>query len=473
MPEKPTQPPAAEKPIPPRFWWLKRILVGVVILFVALGGLRWWWGVHADRAFRAEVDRYRAAGQPIRLNEFNTPPVPDDQNAALLLKKAVAAFKLEGVDQQLVMDVISTPGEITRQRDGVQRVLDATRESRALVRRARSLPQADWAFSPAGWRNGAMVSWFPDAHALGNLLTAAAMQAHADGNDAEAVATLRDMLAFGRHVGATPPLLPTLLHGVISGCASAVVLDIASTLQVGKDAANSAVTPADRRNAEALLAELLDDKPLRDGLVRGYCFGRARQAEDIETAATDTADMWLVRFRFLALSRAAGALLRPMIRLDGPRVLRYDTALVNTAAAPTVPEARRRSPAPPGRVRLTGLRGMSRAMSESMLASLSGTVEVFLRFISHRRTAAVALAARLYELDHGQAPSSADLLVPRYLAAIPDDPVAGDGRKIQYPPPPKEKSQPVASRPKAVVHKAKVVEDQADTHKRQPAEHKP
>src|SRR5258706_15380199 len=42
-----------------------------------------------------------------------------------------------------------------------------------------------------------------------------------------------------------------------------------------------------------------------------------------------------------------------------------------------------------------------------------------------RRQAAVYLAARLYQADHGAALQSLAQLVPNYLERIPDDPIAG------------------------------------------------
>ncbi len=46
--------------------------------------------------------------------------------------------------------------------------------------------------------------------------------------------------------------------------------------------------------------------------------------------------------------------------------------------------------------------------------------------------AAIALAIRLYVLDHGRRPARLEALVPDYLPAVPDDPFARDGRAIRY-----------------------------------------
>ena len=82
-----TDPAASDepRPIPSRFWWLKRVGVGVMILVGLLGGLRWWWGAHAHAKLQAEIDRIRAAGEPIEPEDFVTPWVASDRNAASLL----------------------------------------------------------------------------------------------------------------------------------------------------------------------------------------------------------------------------------------------------------------------------------------------------------------------------------------------------------------------------------------------------
>jgi hypothetical protein len=98
------------RPIPPRYWWLKRIGVSIVILLVALGLLRWWWGVKAHRALQAELDRLVAAGQPVFPEDFRSPPVPDDQNAAILLKQAAGALSLTKAEQHLLGRSEAMPG---------------------------------------------------------------------------------------------------------------------------------------------------------------------------------------------------------------------------------------------------------------------------------------------------------------------------------------------------------------------------
>ena len=51
--------------------------------------------------------------------------------------------------------------------------------------------------------------------------------------------------------------------------------------------------------------------------------------------------------------------------------------------------------------------------------------------MTERRLAAVALATRLYYVENGKWPASLDELAPKYLPAVPDDPMAS-GKRIGY-----------------------------------------
>ncbi|MEW6199539.1 MAG: hypothetical protein AB1601_12870 [Planctomycetota bacterium] len=45
-------------------------------------------GWEADRRTQAKIAEYRAAGEPILIEDFQRPPIPDDENAAALCKQA-------------------------------------------------------------------------------------------------------------------------------------------------------------------------------------------------------------------------------------------------------------------------------------------------------------------------------------------------------------------------------------------------
>ena len=58
------------------------------------------------------------------------------------------------------------------------------------------------------------------------------------------------------------------------------------------------------------------------------------------------------------------------------------------------------------------------------------SAQLHLRSLAVRRMAAIALAIRLYQLEHGRRPKTLDELVPAYLDAVPLDPFAPDNRTV-------------------------------------------
>ena len=78
-------------PIPPRFWWLKRLVIASAALLVSLVGLRIAWGYIAHTRLQREIDRCRASGEPVTVEDFNAElaAVPPDDNAALLYEEAM------------------------------------------------------------------------------------------------------------------------------------------------------------------------------------------------------------------------------------------------------------------------------------------------------------------------------------------------------------------------------------------------
>src|SRR3989304_269656 len=88
------------EPIPPRYWWLKRIAAVAGILLVVLFALRLGWGWEANRRLQAEIDKIIAAGEPIYPEDFDPKEdIPDEQNAARLLIGADEAISFTSAQQ--------------------------------------------------------------------------------------------------------------------------------------------------------------------------------------------------------------------------------------------------------------------------------------------------------------------------------------------------------------------------------------
>src|SRR5204863_7236699 len=79
-------------PYPPRFRALKRWSVIGSLVIIALAVLRIWWGRECQRRFDALVTDAHGHGRRILINDFAFSPVPDERNAAAVLRTAANAL---------------------------------------------------------------------------------------------------------------------------------------------------------------------------------------------------------------------------------------------------------------------------------------------------------------------------------------------------------------------------------------------
>ena len=75
-------------------WFATRALIGGFVLFVLVGfGHSVWYELERAR-FDAVIAQFRSAGEPTQHREIATRPVPDDQNAFLVVEQAARMVRL-------------------------------------------------------------------------------------------------------------------------------------------------------------------------------------------------------------------------------------------------------------------------------------------------------------------------------------------------------------------------------------------
>lgn len=405
-------------------WWLavKLILAFVAILATARLVLGWY----AEHQLQARLDSIAACGESLQWRDLARPPVPDDQNAALAYKRAADALPFPA-------DCASPPHEQahantlfadldhavaddqyrqTHPRE-VSAALDATAKSLRLARDARRLSSADWGidFQFPGPLHEVPVPNLAQYQLLARVLYLAAMDAHGNGDDAEAIQCVLDILALATAVGDMPFFYAFDRAAAISSMACAAVERLAPQLNIGSRAA------ASRQQVQCLIAGLLDDEADGKAFVRAArgerciahdLFGRLRSGGQVSPhVATQTP--WLARV----------GLLQPICDLDDARVLDLHTMMINSP--PSDFPAGMAMIEPHGRPWLPGfiIDEHTDGLSPDDYRHILRT-----RFkgMALRRMAATALAMRMYQLDSGNLPADLGQLAPRYLPAIPLDP---------------------------------------------------
>jgi len=442
---------ASVAPVPRRYWWLKRLSlagVGFVLLVVLL---RLAFGWYVDHQIQAFIDAQHARGEPILPEDFRRPPIPDDQNAAVVLRQAFAAMDvpkelepaLGGWKESVVdgdwQEVYMWPSYW----DEVARLITANAEALRLARKARGLPQANWGSVPTSPVISASAYPAREIKAIGQmskLMAQAVAHYHHAGNDSEAVETLRDMLAVAAAARHMPWTMAHLIADATAWQTYSAAAKVAPELSVGNSPWAKITrllgprTGASRRDVSALIADMVSVKTSQAEL---KAIARVESMFELDvgrTISNGTASITAL------MAPWAGTPVLPdwfHHRLLGPWYAQEALRLSEGAAVWP------REPYHYAAISTTQERQaaevvhVSPLMEEPVLGSfvctsLSYVVETHFRSVATRRLVATALAMRLHEIDHGRLPETLADMVPDYLPYVPADPFSSRDEPIIY-----------------------------------------
>ncbi len=422
-------------PVPPRYQWLKRFLKLGGLLLVGLLLLRWWWGWEAHRRLQAEIDRIVARGEPIFPEDFDPPEeIPDDQNAALALIKAAGLLTTTAEQDKIISDSYGklatlTPDEWVLIADFEEK----NREALSLVRQTRSMSGVDWGLRIRSPALNFILPRLGAQRQLSKALCCVAAYRHATGNDYAAIELIGDLFRLSDLMDQMPTLVSHLVAIGVAGLTVGPIEFSVHDLSVG------ALPAASRTQVEDLIRQLLDERSTRRGLRQAmYCermtqLDTARQLTEGQTTLMSVGGLGAPGGPLLT-QRAMMFPIQPLFELDALFMLDHMKRMVDacehpnwTEAAPTIhaleQEAER------ARYELGPIRS---PLIRILLPSLERAVFLHFRVIAQRRMAAIALAIRLYEIDHGRRPAELAELVPDYLEEVPRDPMDPDGETFRY-----------------------------------------
>jgi len=430
-----TVPDDATQRIPPRYWWLKRILAAVGVLIVLLVLFRLWWGWEAQRRLDAKIAQYRAAGQPVTMEDFQQPPVPDAENAAKYLQDAAAAIVVPAGPIVDIGDLCGDLKLLEQIAPEAKKLIEANQTALNLARQARLKSKIDWkapVFTPSS------ASAFPlmsPQRELARLLGATATYQHHVGDDEAAIKTLRDMYAQAdavRRIGDS--LIGELVGLANDGLASVTLEAITPGLRLGVATGAAQVEPGGHaaEEARALLATLLDERRVREAWARSM-YAERLCALDLAGMAGKGGSAGAMFGAMVGTTLGPfGFLLRPMFQADALFMMDYFTALAAAGSGANFATAQQRMPRYPSFS--SGIERNVHLFSRIEIPSMGRALELHFRSVVMRRMAAIALALRLYDVEHGRWPERLEELAPDYLPALPGDPFAPNERPIGYRP---------------------------------------
>jgi hypothetical protein len=414
-------------PFPTRFWWLKRLSLAGLALVVCLAAVRVWWGWEADRRLGLALDDLVARGFPVRAADLDTQPVPDAENPALYLKQAAGAVNRNVWSPSNSATNFAAPytphstGWVTMAGQSVA----LNNAVFPLARRARAFDLFDRGVRIIGPGNPTMAPYLTQVRVLANTLGDSALYAHEQGDDVAALETIRDLRHISKATASQPLLISGLVGIGIDAMAMARLHELAPGLRIADQDAPPpspaiggvatgpfpTTTPASPQRAvtpshvRALIGELLDER------------------DDPGDLRPALAGERVCNIAPLLHPSNMGRVVTPMIKLGAIRVSETFDLAIGAAAQPTLPAARAAVARPPASLG---------PPASVLIPPLSRANEQGFRIRTERRMAAVSLAARLYQAEHGKWPPTLEALVPKYLPEVPRDALAPGAQPLRY-----------------------------------------
>ncbi len=416
--------------------------VGVVGGVAALAAVHICWDVVAGRRLAAELERLRAAGEPILPADYaSSAELPDDENAALLYIAANEALTGPPDADVQVANFLWEWRFPDRYPGASRGMVEANGRVLQMLRRARFLKHAAWPGRIDASAVFATPTQLSCDRCLAHFAALTATVQHEDGDDAATVETLRDMLALARHMRAPPTLLVTHVAAarIDRDIVAQGVERIAPRLHVidGGDGVPE-FGPAWRRQVQELIADLLDETSAAMALEDSMRTERVIELDaarailnrrlSYKALGARTYDPNATEPLPLSLVVIGG----PVMSVDMRRMLLHMEQCRNAARQESWHAVQAAMPPDiPWQANMMNL--LTYPLSRFLVPSLDGTLALHFQGLAMRRMAALRLAIRLYEIDHdGARPATLAELVPAYLNALPADPFRADVGTFGY-----------------------------------------
>jgi hypothetical protein len=416
---------APSTPFPPRFKWLKRLTIVFILYLLTVLGVNLVVRHRLRAAFQARIAASHARGDQVLFADFERQSTPRDLNAADDLLDAAGALRSSKEYQLLPSDFshvkMNYPLDAATLANA-RLFIHNNGGALALVRGSRKKAVCDWRL---GSGPGSMIDAMGDRlvrmQELAGALNLAIVVAHHDGRDADAIHYYCDSVYVARLMTADDILLPLLMCEGERTAASVAFGSIVPTLHVvrrrhpGSEDLNS-VTIDELRS---LLRDARDERWFRDAYARALrqdamfmfdyldAFERNRPPV-IMTFWGDPCEL-NPRLRGLYLNAMLPILHRNAVELYDEGVA--DAGRVQSGRAiPSAPPATSpwRSQPPLGPNFHTKYAHVDRNMRQGERQC---------------RLLILALAIRLYKIDHGAQPRSLQALVGTELDQLPLDPI--------------------------------------------------
>jgi hypothetical protein len=395
----------SDYPYPPRYWWLKRIVIASLLMIVALAVWRIVLGRIAGARLDAAVNQIAVRGERIAIADFTVAAIDDDQNVVTFLRRAGEAMSQTDYPPRATnMDYFSYLPLPDEWYVVARKAMAANQPSLAMARAARQRTKVDWQLQLQSPAVRTMLPMLNEHRALASLLADAAFYQHLQGNDDEALDHLLDLFHAADAIDVHSFLISRLVAIGMSSMGMTQTQVMAPGLKLDSE--------SQRQKVRQLIAVMLDRTDGR----------RVAAALAGERAFMLDMSQWMTR---------GSHLLRPTYQVEISRLLRFHSEWIAAATQPTLSDAGARSLAAK-RAAQAGNVGLLHELWRVSFVSYDRLLQTDFQLRTEAALTAVCLAARLYQVDHdGRWPAKLEELVPGYLPQVPADPMASDAQPLR------------------------------------------
>lgn len=409
--------------------WLAIIFFALIALLVLIHSI---WSWRAGSRMTSLIEALKAKGEPVTIEAIAPKPIPDEQNAYVDVRRAIALMPPQGeADKELsqVREKLTIP-LFEDEKLLLQRVTTDTDESLAALKPALNKHSA--VNDQLRFASPMISILLPDLNPLRRLANAAVYSAmldfEADRHDL-ALETLRLLEPIAKCAGANKSLVGTLVGIGVRAIQSDQIADIAPRLKIGNQPGEA--PPA---LVKQLIADLLDDRALRAEYVDGMQMERMQQIDTFGRFLEGDFNAMAGPGQPPSSSPLLALAAKPIIRDNAVYCIEKTTEMIEIARGDTFDNwAVATARTDQWERELSGkLSNWRYRFAGMLLPSFVRSADTHFRIRTDRQLAATALAVRLFQSDHGGAlPESLDKLVPDYLPKLPLDPRT-DGKPVGY-----------------------------------------
>ncbi|MEA2708809.1 MAG: hypothetical protein QOF78_1410 [Phycisphaerales bacterium] len=398
----------------------RRAAVIVLVGFVCLAALHAGWGWHVERVLQARVDELSALGERIMPVDFRPPSSSFGrrENAAADLLAAAAIVDDNGPESEALYWLPTTMPVNAKAWPHLARAKQWYEPALRRIERAQLKPicQFDHNLSSPILENlkSPELNGMRD---LANFLALTALVEHHDGRHDLVVRRLAQMMYVADACEQTPAEIGHYVTLAINQSAAFRTEQFAPELNIGSGEGQA--RPEDVRQ---LIAALLDESKVQAGQKHALQAERMLALDTIKSIGRGNA-----KSLNYEIGPVLGYIGRPYFHANALRAIERQTEV-----AAIVCET---SDWPTAAGRLGAIKPLEDRylLARAFASSPDRGVRRHFETLTDRRLAATALAVRFYQLDYaGAPPHRLDDLVPKYLPAVPLDPMAAGNRRISY-----------------------------------------